>query len=229
MRRFADHPDWILATRAIAGRCEFGLDRLDYRFPHYPLRPGETQIGRLRALAFQGAARRHGGRPGEKVLRQLEHELAVIAKLDLAGYFLIVEDITSFAAREGILCQGRGSAANSAVCHALGITAVDPVKMDLLFERFLSEERGEWPDIDIDFPSGAQREKVIQYVFSKYGTAGSAMTANVVTYQTKLAVREMGKVLGHAPESIDRLAKLVGRLISPSVARTGPSAPTPRS
>ncbi len=216
VRRFADYPDWILATRAIAERCEFSLENLDYQFPRYPLRPGETQIGRLRELVQAGARRRHGDRPGPRVLRQLEHELAVIEKLDLAGYFLIVEDITSFAARSRILCQGRGSAANSAVCHALGITAVDPVKMDLLFERFLSEERGEWPDIDIDLPSGDQREKVIQYVFSKYGTAGSAMTANVITYQIKLAVREMGKVLSHAPEAIDRLAKLVGRLDFPS-------------
>jgi len=221
VRRFADHPERILATRAIAERCEFTLERLDYRFPRYPLAPGETQQGRLRALAFAGAARRHGGPPAPRVVRQLEHELAVIGKLDLAGYFLIVEDITSFASRNGILCQGRGSAANSAVCHALGITAVDPVKMDLLFERFLSEERGEWPDIDIDLPSGAQREKVIQYVFSKYGEHGSAMTANVVTYQMKLAVREMGKVLGHAPESIDRLAKLVGRLDFPTGAGSG--------
>ncbi len=216
VRRFADHPDWILATRAIAERCEFTLENLDYQFPRYPLPPGETQSGRLRELVRIGAHRRHGERPGQRVLRQLEHELAVIEKLDLAGYFLIVEDITSFAARSRILCQGRGSAANSAVCHALGITAVDPVKMDLLFERFLSEERGEWPDIDIDLPSGDQREKVIQYVFSKYGTSGSAMTANVITYQIKLAVREMGKVLAHAPEAIDRLSKLVGRLDFPS-------------
>jgi error-prone DNA polymerase len=227
VRRFADHPDWILATRRIAERCEFTLENLDYRFPVYPLRPGETQIGRLRELVRQGARRRHGERPGARVLRQLEHELAVIEKLELAGYFLIVEDITSFAARERILCQGRGSAANSAVCHALGITAVDPVKMDLLFERFLSEERGEWPDIDIDFPSGDQREKVIQYVFSKYGSAGSAMTANVITYQTKLAVREMGKVLGHAPEAIDRLAKLVGRLDFPSSPQAGERSADP--
>ncbi|MEZ4280048.1 MAG: error-prone DNA polymerase [Myxococcota bacterium] len=220
VRRFADHPDWVLATRRIAERCEFGLEHLDYRFPRYPLRPGETQIGRLRELVRLGARRRYGDRPGPRVRQQLEHELALIEKLDLAGYFLIVEDITSFAARERILCQGRGSAANSAVCYALGITAVDPVKMDLLFERFLSEERGEWPDIDIDFPSGAPREKVIQYVFSKYGAASSAMTANVITYQMKLAVREMGKVLGHAPETIDRLAKIVGRLDFPSQGRS---------
>jgi len=216
VRRFADHPDWILATRRIAERCEFTLENLDYQFPRYPLRPDETQIGRLRALVQVGARRRYGERADPRAQRQLEHELAVIEKLDLAGYFLIVEDITSFATRERILCQGRGSAANSAVCYALGITAVDPVRMDLLFERFLSEERGEWPDIDIDFPSGNQREKVIQYVFSKYGAAGAAMTANVITYQIKLAVREMGKVLGHSPEAIDRLSKLVGHLDFPS-------------
>jgi error-prone DNA polymerase len=152
-------------------------------------------------------------------MRQLAHELGVIEKLDLAGYFLIVEDIASFASREGILCQGRGSAANSAVCYALGITAVDPIRMDLLFERFLSEERGEWPDIDIDFPSGDQREKVIQYVFEKYGRAGSAMTANVITYRIKMAVREMGKVLGMDPEAISRLSKGVARLDFPVAPR----------
>ncbi|MEZ4332800.1 MAG: error-prone DNA polymerase [Myxococcota bacterium] len=218
VRRFADRPEWILATRAIAERCAFELDALDYRFPCYPLDPGETQMGRLRRLVEAGARRRYGASPSPRVRRQLEHELAVIEKLDLAGYFLIVEDVTSFATRSRILCQGRGSAANSAVCYALGITAIDPVKMDLLFERFLSEERGEWPDIDIDFPSGDQRERVIQYVFAKYGSAGAAMTANVITYQTKLAVREMGKVLGQDPEAIDRLSKLLGHLDFPSAA-----------
>ena len=129
---------------------------------------------------------------------QLEHELAVIEKLDLAGYFLIVWDIARFARERGILCQGRGSAANSAVCYALGITAVDPVGMELLFERFLSEERGEWPDIDLDLPSGDQREKIIQYVYERYGPHGAGMTATVITYRTRSAVREMGKVLGLA-------------------------------
>ncbi len=216
-RRFADRPEWISATRAIAERCEFTLDDLEYRFPEYPLRPGETQMGRLREFVRQGVRERHGDRPDSRVVRQLEHELGIIEKLDLAGYFLIVEDIARYARNEGILCQGRGSAANSAVCHVLGITAVDPIRMELLFERFLSEERGEWPDIDIDLPSGPQREKVIQYVFSKYGHSGSAMTANVITYRAKMAVREMGKVLGMDPQAIGRLSKLVARLDLPDV------------
>ncbi|MEZ4292675.1 MAG: DNA polymerase III subunit alpha [Myxococcota bacterium] len=219
VRRFADRPEWILGTRAIAERCEFTLDALEYRFPEYPLRPGETQTSRLRELVRIGARARYGERPAARVRRQLEHELAVVEKLDLAGYFLIVEDVVAFARREGILCQGRGSAANSAICYALGITAVDPVGMDLLFERFLSEERGEWPDIDIDFPSGDQREKVIQHVFAKYGRAGAAMTANVITYRVKMAVREMGKVLGMAPDAVDRLSKLVARLDFPALPR----------
>ncbi|MAG30700.1 MAG: error-prone DNA polymerase [Deltaproteobacteria bacterium] len=219
VRRFADRPDWILATRAIAERCEFTLEDLDYHFPEYPLRPGETQMGRLRELTRIGARKRYGERPDPRARKQLDHELDIIEKLDLAGYFLIVEDISSFASRERILCQGRGSAANSAVCYALGITAVDPIRMELLFERFLSEERGEWPDIDIDLPSGNQREKVIQYVFSKYGQSGSAMTANVITYRIKMAVREMGKVLGMDPEAIGRLSKLVARLDFPPLPR----------
>lgn len=219
VRRFRHHPEWILRTREIAERCDFTLDDLDYRFPEFPTAPGETQMARLRELTRIGARERYGARPSERVRRQLAHELDVIEKLDLAGYFLIVEDVASFASRSGILCQGRGSAANSAVCYALGITAVDPVGMDLLFERFLSEERGEWPDIDIDLPSGDQREKVIQYVFSKYGRSGSAMTANVITYRIKMAVREMGKVLGQDPEAIGRLSKLVARLDFPVLPR----------
>ena len=218
-RRFRDHPAWILGTRAIAERCEFTLENLDYRFPAFPLDPGETQMSRLRELTRIGARNRYGARPGSRVLKQLAYELDIIEKLDLAGYFLIVEDISSYARTHRILCQGRGSAANSAVCYALGITAVDPVGMDLLFERFLSEERGEWPDIDIDLPSGDQREKVIQYVFGKYGLAGSAMTANVITYRIKMAVREMGKVLGQDPEAIGRLSKLVARLDFPPMPR----------
>jgi error-prone DNA polymerase len=218
VRRFRDRPDWILATREIAERCEFTLENLDYRFPQYPLRPGQTQNQRLRELTRIGTRERYGHDPDPRVPKQIARELDVIEKLDLAGYFLIVEDISSFARRERILCQGRGSAANSAVCYALGITAVDPVHMDLLFERFLSEERGEWPDIDIDFPSGNQRERVIQYVFSKYGRASSAMTANVITYRIKMAVREMGKVLGQDPETIGRLSKLVARLDFPAMS-----------
>ena len=142
---------------------------------------------------------------------QLEKELALIEKLKLAGYFLIVWDLIRFCHRNGILVQGRGSAANSAVCYSLGITAVDPIGMDLLFERFLSEERGEWPDIDLDLPSGDEREKVIQYVYELYGKRGAAMTANVCTYRGRSAAREMGKVLGFDEDTLARLSNIVGK------------------
>src|SRR5439155_23878712 len=138
-------------------------------------------------------------------------ELALIDKLHLAGYFLIVWDIVNFCRRGIILVQGGGSAANSAVCYALGITAVDPVRMELLFERFLSEERGEWPDIDIDLPSGDQRERVIQYVYQRYGKLGAAMTANVITYRGRSAAREVGKALGFDEEAIARLSSLTAQ------------------
>ncbi|TMA35612.1 MAG: PHP domain-containing protein, partial [Deltaproteobacteria bacterium] len=207
--RFADHPAWIHASRAIAERCAFTLENLGYRFPEFPIPPGETQASFLRILTEYGARRRYGAPVPARARRQLEHELAMIEKLDLAGYFLIVHDIVRFACEAPMLVQGRGSAANSAVCYALGITAVDPVAMNLLFERFLSEERGEWPDIDLDLPSGDQREKVIQYVFEKYGRHGAAMTAVVVTYRTRMAVREMGKVLGLGEDATQRLAALL--------------------
>ena len=205
---FRDLPGAIAATREIAARCEFTLKDLGYRFPDYPIPPGETPDSYLRALTRAGARERWGAEPGPRVRRQLEHELSVIERLKLAGYFLIVWDVVQFCRENRIMAQGRGSAANSAVCYALGITAVDAVKMELLFERFLSEERGEWPDIDIDLPSGDQREKVIQYVYRRYGERGAAMTANVITYRTRSAVREAGKALGFSAEQVDRLAKL---------------------
>ena len=205
---FRDLPGAVAATGAIAERCGFKLRDLGYRFPSYPLPPGETPDSYLRLLVEAGARERWGAAPGARVLGQLAHELEVIARLGLAGYFLIVWDIVQFCRESAIMAQGRGSAANSAVCYALGITAVDAVKMELLFERFLSEERGEWPDIDIDLPSGDQREKVIQYVYRRYGERGAAMTANVITYRTRSAVREVGKVLGFTSEHIDRLARL---------------------
>jgi error-prone DNA polymerase len=207
---FRDLPKAIANTQRIAEQCEFTLADLGYRFPNYPLPPGETPIGYLRALTYSGARERYG-RITTRIRRQLEHELAVIGKLDLAGYFLVVWDLVRFCRAQRILAQGRGSAANSAVCYALGITAVDPIGMELLFERFLSEERGEWPDIDIDLPSGDQREKVIQYVYQRYGERGAAMTANVITYRTRSAVREVGKALGFSLEQVDRLSKLVRR------------------
>jgi error-prone DNA polymerase len=205
---FRDAPGWIRESRRIAERCAFTLADLPYRFPDYPLPPGETPQSLLRHLTLEGARARW--RPmTARIRRQLEHELAVIAKLELAGYFLIVWDIVRFCRERGILCQGRGSAANSAVCYALGITAVDAVSMDLLFERFLSEERGEWPDIDLDLPSGDRREEVIQYVYRRYGARGAAMTATVISYRTRSAVREVGKALGFGLEQVDRLTKLL--------------------
>ena len=205
---FRDHPRALAATREIAERCGFTLTDLGYRFPDYPLPPGETADSYLRALTYAGARERWGHELSARVRRQLEHELAIIERLKLAGYFLIVWDIVQFCRENRIMAQGRGSAANSAVCYALGITAVDAVGMELLFERFLSEERGEWPDIDLDLPSGEQRERVIQYVYRRYGERGAAMTANLITYRTKSALREAGKVLGFPPEQLGRIARL---------------------
>lgn len=205
---FRDVPEAVRNTRRIADRCSFTLEDLGYRFPSIPLPPDATAIGHLRALVERGARRRYK-MITSRIRAQLEHELEIIGRLDLAGYFLIVWDIVEFCRQQRILAQGRGSAANSAVCYALGITAVDPIGMDLLFERFLSEERGEWPDIDIDLPSGDRREAVIQYVYRRYGERGAAMTANVVTYRPRSAVREVGKVLGLDADRIGRLASLL--------------------
>ena len=205
---FRDLPSAVAASRAIADRCAFQLCDMGYRFPDYPLPPNETPDSYLRILTYAGARERWRGAIDDRTRRQLEHELGIIERLKLAGYFLIVWDIVQFCRENRIMVQGRGSAANSAVCYALGITAVDAVKMELLFERFLSEERGEWPDIDLDLPSGDDREMAIQYVYRRYGERGAAMTANVITYRTHSAVREVGKTLGFSPEQVDRLAKL---------------------
>jgi error-prone DNA polymerase len=205
---FRDLPAAIAASRAIAERCNFQLCDMGYRFPDYPLPPNETPDSYLRILTYAGARERWRGAMDARTSRQLEHELGIIERLKLAGYFLIVWDIVQFCRENRIMVQGRGSAANSAVCYALGITAVDAVKMELLFERFLSEERGEWPDIDLDLPSGDDREMAIQYVYRRYGERGAAMTANVITYRTRSAVREVGKTLGFSPQQVDRLAKL---------------------
>jgi error-prone DNA polymerase len=207
-RLFADLPQAVTATRELADRLEFSMQDLGYRFPSYPVPPGETEASFLRKIADIGARDRY--RPyHDKARAQVRRELDLIDKLDLAGYFLIVWDIVNFCRQHDILVQGRGSAANSAVCYSLGITAVDPVKMDLLFERFLSEERGEWPDIDLDLPSGDRREQVIQHVYEKYGQHGAAMTANVITYRGKSAAREVGKALNLDAGQIDRLAKVM--------------------
>ncbi|HET9263519.1 MAG TPA: error-prone DNA polymerase [Vicinamibacterales bacterium] len=207
-RLFSDLPAAIAGTRELADRLEYTMADLGYRFPEYPVPPGETMTSFLRKITQAGARERY--RPYyDRARAQVERELNLIEKLDLAGYFLIVWDIVNFCRQQDILVQGRGSAANSAVCYSLGITAVDPVGMDLLFERFLSEERGEWPDIDLDLPSGDRRERVIQHVYQKYGRHGAAMTANVITYRGRSAAREVGKALAIEPARIDRLAKVM--------------------
>jgi len=208
-RLFADLPAAIANTMELSQRLDFSLEKLGYEFPRYPVPDGGRQIDFLRAQTMQGASDRYGPL-SDRVSRQLERELSLVEKLDLAGYFLIVWDIIRYCREQGILVQGRGSAANSAVCYSLGITAVDPVGMELLFERFLSEERGEWPDIDLDLPSGDEREKAIQYVYQRYGQLGAAMTANVCTYRGRLAAREVGKVFGFDTETLNRLSSFVG-------------------
>jgi error-prone DNA polymerase len=209
---FADLPEAISNTVELSNRLEFALNDLGYEFPRYPLPEGESMDSFLRDRAWEGFHNRYGRTAPEmqaKARRQIEKELALIKKLKLAGYFLIVWDLVRYCRQENILVQGRGSAANSAVCYSLGITAVDAVGMELLFERFLSEERGEWPDIDLDLPSGDEREKVIQYLYKKYGERGAAMTANVITYRNRMAAREMGKALGFDPETLAKIAAAV--------------------
>jgi error-prone DNA polymerase len=234
-RLFADCPDAVHGTEALAGRITFTLGDLGYRFPRYPVPPGESEASFLRKIVEVGARDRY--RPyHDKARAQIARELDLIEKLDLAGYFLIVWDIVNFCRQHDILVQGRGSAANSAVCYSLGITAVDPVGMELLFERFLSEERGEWPDIDLDLPSGDRRERVIQHVYAKYGVHGAAMTANVITYRGRSAAREVGKALGMEPAQIDRLAKVMhpfeyvdpGETLARNLSAAGLDASDPR-
>jgi len=210
---FADLPEATDNTIELSSRLKFSLEDLGYEFPKYPVPERETMTSFLRQRTEEGARLRYPGTDGkpkyEFARQQIERELTLIEKLKLEGYFLIVWDIVQFCRQQGILIQGRGSAANSAVCYSLGITAVDPVGMQLLFERFLSEERGEWPDIDLDLPSGDQRERAIQYVYERYGKLGAAMTANVITYRGKSAAREVGKVLGFDDETLGRLSGLV--------------------
>jgi error-prone DNA polymerase len=212
---FKDIPRAIANTADLSTRLVFELSDLGYEFPLYPVPDGETMDSFLRKRTEEGVQRRYGPKNDKRLLerakRQVEHELALISKLGFAGYFLIVWDIVQFCKRNDILIQGRGSAANSAVCYALEITAIDPVGMDLLFERFLSESRGEWPDIDLDLPSEDKREQAIQYVYQRYGELGAAITANVITYRGKSAAREVGKALGFDQESLGRLSSLVGQ------------------
>jgi error-prone DNA polymerase len=214
---FADRPGLLRATREIAERCRFSLADLGYTFPKYDVPSGETEQSYLAKLCEAGVSRRYATddplRP--KVEAQLVRELGIIGRLGLAGYFLLVWDIVQAAARKNIMIQGRGSAANSAACFVLGITAVDPVKMELLFERFLSEERVQnagnmadrMPDIDLDLPSGDAREQMIQHVYNQYGARRAAMTANVITYRPRMAVRDAGRALGFSEEQLGRISK----------------------
>jgi error-prone DNA polymerase len=212
---FRDVPGAIENTVSLSERLKFELNDLGYEFPRYPVPDGETMDSYLRKRVEIGVQRRYGQKNDrpllERAKKQVEKELALIARLGFAGYFLIVWDIIEYCKRNGILIQGRGSAANSAVCYALEITAIDPVGMELLFERFLNESRGEWPDIDLDLPSEEKREQAIQYVYQRYGELGAAMTANVSSYRQKSAAREVGKALGFDEDSLSRLSSLAGQ------------------
>ena len=211
---FRDLPEAIANTQELSARLSYKMCDLGYHFPNYPVPEGDTMQSFLEKRVAEGLRGRYlqKRKPKlfEKAKQQADRELELIGQLELAGYFLIVWNIVEFCRKEGILVQGRGSAANSVVCYALGITAIDPVDMGLLFERFLTAERGEWPDIDLDLPSGDHRERAIQYVYQRYGELGAAMTANVITYRGKSAAREAGKALGFDAETLNRLTKLVG-------------------
>jgi len=204
---FADLPEAIENTSRLAERLVFSLEQLGYEFPEYPVPAGHTMDSFLRTIVWFGAQQRYAA-ISTKVKRQLKEELALITKLGFPGYFLIVWDIVNFCREHNIMVQGRGSAANSAVCYCLGITPVDPVENHLVFERFLNESRKGWPDIDLDLPSGERREAVIQEIYHRYGKHGAAMTANVITYRGRSAAREIGKALNFAPSIIDRFSHL---------------------
>jgi error-prone DNA polymerase len=207
---FADLPEAIANTERIAERLEFTLEDLGYKFPDFPVPAGTSMEQELIGQTFRGARVRYGEKLSDRVKAQLDKELSLINRLGFAGYFLIVADISRYARENNILVQGRGSAANSAVCFALQITAVDPIERKLFFERFLTENRARksWPDIDLDLPSGDRREQVIQEIFRRYGRHGAAMTANVITYRGRSAVREIGKALGFTEDVLKRFSDL---------------------
>jgi error-prone DNA polymerase len=229
-RRFEGLPEACERTVAVAEACTFSLDELVYAYPREHLPTGHTVASHLRAQTYEGARKRYAGEIPDDVRSQLEHELEVIEALDYGGYFLTMKELVEFCQREEIVCQGRGSAANSAVCFCLGITAVDPVRMGLLFERFLSKERAEPPDIDLDI-AHERREEVIQYVYARYGRDRAAMVANVIRYRPKSAVREVGKVMGLGEAELDRLARMLshrGRLEADVFVEAGMDPDTPR-
>ena len=216
VKRWSHHPDGVKATLAIAERCAFRLHDLHPTLPAFPLPPGVSADEYLERLVAQGSAERWGT-VNARQRAQLMHELALIKRLGLAGYFLIVWDIVRFANRAGVLCQGRGSAANSAVCFCIGITAVDPIKLNLLFERFLSDDRHEAPDIDIDF-AHRDREQVLQYVYERYGREHAAMVCEQITYRGRSAVRDACRVLGFSVEQADTLAAMSDRFSARATA-----------
>jgi len=208
MRRlFAERPSLVDHAGELGEELGFSLDELEYRFP-CALEPDESADRKLRRLTFEGLARRYPAGPSDAVVAQVEKELALIAEIDVARYFLSTLEVVEIARRRRILCQGRGSAANSAVCYALGITAVDPARSSLLFERFLSAERREPPDIDVDFEH-ERREEVIQELYARWGRERAAMVSEVISYRGKSALREVGKVFGLSPEQIDRLSQSI--------------------
>src|SRR5689334_3799432 len=204
---FRDLPDAITNTERLADRLQFSLENIGYEFPEYLVPEGHTMNSFLRTMVLFGAQQRYES-ISKKVKRQLEEELTLITRLGFSGYFLIVWDIVNFCRENNIMVQGRGSAANSAVCFCLGITPVDPVSNHLVFERFLNESRKGWPDIDLDLPSGDRRERVIQEIYRRYGKHGAAMTANIITYRGRSAAREIGKALNFSSSVLDRFSHL---------------------
>jgi error-prone DNA polymerase len=215
-------PELLAQTLEVARRCHFSLDELRYEYPEEVVPQGETPASYLRRLTYEGAGRRFPEGVPESVQQQLEHELTLIAELGYERYFLTVYDLVEFARSRHILCQGRGSAANSAVCYCLGVTEVDPARMNVLFERFISRERNEPPDIDIDFEHH-RREEVIQYLYAKYGRDRAALTAAVISYRGRSAIRDVGKALGFEPDTLERIAKNLqwwdGRHVAPERLR----------
>lgn len=232
---FHDRPEAILNTRRLAEEIDFSLENLGYEFPTYEVPPGHSMDTYLAEMTWRGMKERYR-KPSAAVKAQITKELDLIHRLGFSGYFLIVWSLVSYCRESGIMVQGRGSAANSAVCFCLGITPVDPVGAKLLFERFLSEGRKSWPDIDLDLPSGDQREQVIQEVYRRYGRHGAAMTANVITYRGRSAVREIGKVLEFPEEMLARFSDLYASgdyrhtlAFSDQVAQSGITADHPRA
>ncbi len=217
---YADDPVALARTHEVASRCTFSLNELHYRYPSERLPDGKTSMEWLREIVLEGARTRYDHNAA--ALAQIEKELGLVEELDYSGYFLTMYEIVCFCRQNNILCQGRGSAANSIVCYCLGITAIDPVQMDLLFERFISRERAEPPDIDLDIEH-ERREEVIQHVYGKYGRARAAMVANFIRYRTRSAVRDVGKALGLSETSLDRLSRVLSHheTLDGALAQTG--------